>query len=51
MPRFSHAIAWLLNFELIRQNNSLNFPSTKLSGKREAGEVYAQQATSKDLNI
>ena len=51
MPRFAHAIDRLSNFELIHQNNSLNFPSAKLSGKREAREVYVQQATSKDLNI
>ena len=51
MPRFAHAIDRHLNFELIRQNNSLNFQSAKLSGKREGGEVYVNPATSRDLNI
>ena len=47
MPWFAHAIDRLLGFELIRQNNSLNFLFADQSGRREAGDVYVQLATSK----
>jgi hypothetical protein len=51
MPWFAHAIDRPLNFELIRQNESLKYPPAKLPGKREAGRVYVLQAKSKELNI